>query len=308
MSDESIPLLPPPTWRLHPEFVRQQWRRSVLFAVLAAGALTLVSPKIQHLVQVCRDHAVRAAANVVVPAHWSGSQGPCGRFGYTTAGTFYYRLQNAKAGDLPRFGRLELETHTRFDDTAPLTVAYAADDPSHVVTNWAIEQTWNRVVGVLPETLIFLGVAGWFAHLAVDCVRALRLARRVAPDGIALLGTLRGQTTSTWKGQLQARHYRVEVEREGKTWTVRAAFPAGSGSPLPLPGKLTLVLVPAHGAARGLVLRQDFWPLRLDDDEVERAAAVLQQLDPDAGWRVSSTSKGKRVTCRPRHRARSVTA
>jgi hypothetical protein len=131
----------------------------------------------------------------------------------------------------------------------------------------------------------------------LHAVWSLRRARQVARHGTVGIGAVEGMLERAQK-QGSTRIWRVRIDDESGSWRLRGRFPVGAGQPLHLPGGRVLVLV-VRGQRVGLVLRQDLWPLKLRDDDVERVAAVLRELAPDAGWRTTATAKGTRLTCTP---------
>jgi hypothetical protein len=301
MSDDSIvqQLLPRPPWRLHADFVRGQQRRVALFFALALGAGFYAQRRAADLVAIANDCAVHAAADVTVSASWQGTQTRSGRLGCSTTGWVSYQFENG----LWASHHLELDTAWPFP-TSRLSVAYVRAEPSRWVTSWAVEQTWNR----FWAALLWLGcsgaLTGWALWCAVANTRLLRLARDVAADGVVRLGTWLGHERKTdRRHKLAALRHRIRVATpEGRQYDVYATFPAGAGAPLILPGKRAVVIVPADGARSALVLRQDLWPLHLRDEDAARTGELLHQVDPDAGWRTSMTTRGLRVSCRPRFR------
>lgn len=291
-------ILPPPPWRLRDEFVREQRMRALwaLFGALLAG-LYLYWWGIVRLLDVRRDHAIHDAQHVTADAQWYGVQRHgIGRatplMGTTTIGDVSFQLESGR----PCFRRLDLWTTGDFDTTAPLVVYHDPSDPSRWTTNWSIEQTGSRLVQAGLAAAIFAGITAWLVLRSLRAIRLLRIARRVTSNGVAALGVVESHRVVE-NERRSSTVYRVVVENDdGRTWRVSASYPKGAGRPLTLPGRRVLLLVGEGDAREGLVLRQDLWPLRLSDEAVQHACDVLRQIDPDAGWRTSSTVKGLRLS------------
>jgi hypothetical protein len=234
---------------------------------------------------------------VTVPASFQGTQTRSGPLLHSTSGWVTYQFGDGRwAGH-----QLEFDTVWPFP-TSGLTVAFVRAEPSRWVASWAVEQAGNRFWAALLWLGISCALTAWALWCAVANRRLLRLARDVAADGVVRLGKWLGHERKTdRRHRLAALRHRIRVTSpEGRQYDVHATFPAGAGAPLMLPGKRAVVIVPADGARTALVLRQDLWPLHLRDDDAARTSELLQQVDPDAGWRTSMTTRGLRVSCRPR--------
>ena len=291
-------ILPPPPWRLRDEFVREQRRRAAVWFVgaLAAGAY-LVGYGVLAAIAIVRDMSLHAGETVAVPASWDGTQGHSFGsarflFGTTTVGRVTYWTENGRPWSRP----LELWTMSEFDTSEPIVVLHDPQDRSRWTTNWSIEQLGNRAAQCGLALVVIGGATLGCLWRAVCAVRLLRTAQRVAPDGTAAIGTIEG--TKQHEGRYESStSYRVRVElADGRSINVRASYLKRAGRPLTLPGRRVLLLV-GTGGREGLVLRQDLWPLRLSDDAVAHACEVLQRVDPDAGWRTTTTLKGLRLSC-----------
>jgi len=291
-------ILPPPPWRLRDEFVREQRVRAAWALVGALfGGLYFWDWGARRLLEVWRDHAVVDGNHVTVDAEWDGVQRRgFGRasaiLGTTTVGRVIFQLENGRSS----YSRLELWTTRDFDTSAPLVVHYDPNRPSRWTTNWSIEQTNGRIVQAGLAAVVAGAFATWLVLRCLRAVLLLRMARRVTPNGVAALGVVESHRVVE-NERRSSTVYRVVVENDdGRTWRVSASYPKGAGRPLTLPGRRVLLLVGEGDAREGLVLRQDLWPLRLSDEAVQHACDVLQRIDPEAGWRTSSTVKGLRLS------------
>ena len=288
-------LLPAPPWRLQRAFVRRQRLWSWLIPLGGGALAVLLTLQIGEALAIVRDGAIHAGTTVQVEAEWDGAQMPGWRFlPASTVG----RVSYVQVDGTWQRRDLTLSTATKFNVRSPLRVYYDPNDPSRWVTNWAVEQTANRWTACIQVLLLFGAGLLWLLWLGVRAFTLLRLARSVASHGTEAFGTLVGTKAHHRKGRLTAKSYRVRLDgADGVGRHTTASFPAGAGRPLFLPNDRVLVLCAAENPGRALVLRQDLWPLWLTDEQVSRACAILQRLDPTAGWRTTMTTRGMRMTC-----------
>lgn len=295
-------ILPPPPWRLRDEFVREQRRRiAAWFAGSAVALAACHAYGTSHAFAILRDLSIHGGETTTVAAQWDGVQGGfMGRmrilWGTQTAGRVSFHPEDGR----PWVRRLELTTMFEFDTSRAIHVEFDAADRSRWTTDWSVEQAGNR--GAQAGLMILLTGAFLVGCLLrfVRAVRLLRAARRVAPDGEAVVGVIEDSRLRSGRHESSTIH-RVRVDLgDGRSFRVSASYPVGAGRPLVLPGRRVLLLVARGEHPGGLVLRQDLWPLRLSDEQVQHACDVFRQVAPGLGWRTTQTVKGLRLSCDPR--------
>lgn len=293
-SDDTSPpgsteaFLPRGPYQVVPGFTRTCRIRAVVMLGIAAALLggavvawMAFAPEFQRVSEVWEHPDA-----VDLPARYEGTVESRMGLGALYRGTLHYVLPDGtEASREESFSPLY-----EIDDTAPTFLRGLPDDFDNAVFSWAADNIGARWATLLVGDGMLLAFAVMFWWLAAVQRRRIKLADAIAVDGEELLAKVLQCQEEAPQGKVVSIKVVCEVPGASGQAKVTDRFPVKKPGPCLLPGPdggvLALSVVSRQLPGRGLVLREDLWPLQLDESDgskaLERIAAVRDAAGPQS--------------------------
>jgi len=169
----------------------------------------------------------------------------------------------------------ELAFETGFEEIntqRPATVRYQRDDPRHFAVSWAVDAErarWKSIGWMLVAAAVISFLLAWFGVASLRQLRDTRLCSRGTFEVLA-------RVTEIAAGNRRNTYRYAGRTPSGRAISGEAAFPS-QHEPLFADGAKTslVVLVPTGHAGRPVVVRDDFYPFTLTEDQRRRVLAAI---------------------------------